>query len=114
MSFKIRAPLTIEAFDTYSFEVIGTTNTQYVDGQNKGDDHTFQLILIPKKNPQVNVPNGIDGLEEDSVDLEEDSVIQVYLGKQFQDYNRNLIDSFKEIDISTLPINIKLEILNNL
>jgi len=85
LSFKVRAPVAIESFATFSFVVIGTTNKTYSSGQNAGANHTFQLVLIPREAPDGSLKTGLDSLEPGSVNLEVNPMILVYLGRQFQD-----------------------------
>jgi hypothetical protein len=85
LSFKVRAPLSVESFDTFSFVVIGTTKSTYFSGSNAGQNHPFQLILFPRESPSGNLKVGIDSIDPDSVHLEADPTIQVFLGRQFQD-----------------------------
>ncbi|MEW6381727.1 MAG: hypothetical protein AB1611_19285 [bacterium] len=85
LSFKIRAPLAIENFDTFSFVVIGTTEKTYLTGQNAGANHAFQLVLFPREALNGSGRTGIDSLDPNSVNLEVNPAIWVYLGRQFQD-----------------------------
>ncbi|MGA1875448.1 MAG: hypothetical protein ACMUIA_07560 [bacterium] len=85
LSFKARVPLAMEYFDTFRFEVIGTTDGLYTSGPEAGENHFFQLVLIPIESPSGTLQTGLEALAADSVDLDEESAIQVYLGRQYQD-----------------------------
>jgi len=85
LSFKVRAPLAFESFDTFSFVVIGTTKSTYLSGSNPGQNHTFQLVLVPRESASGNLKVGIDSIDPNSVHLETNPTIYVYVGRQFQD-----------------------------
>ncbi|MEW5801553.1 MAG: hypothetical protein AB1847_05535 [bacterium] len=103
LSFKVRAPIAFDSFNTFSFIIFGTTQKVFASGSNAGQNHSFQLVLIPRESPNGNPGTGINALDPNSVRLEVDPTIMVYLGRQFQDgtWHAVTIDIKNAVDKAT-------------
>jgi hypothetical protein len=97
MSFKVRAPLAIEQFDTFSAMVTVETNA--------GSDTGYAVINMIPRDKAVGCINedSVDAVGPTSDDAASPSQINVFIGRQFQDGTWHLVieDLNKIIDTYT-------------